>query len=346
MGSSLVIIPARVLLSCQRTQLGGWREREERRGTEPGKTKATWVSGANPSELLQRPISPDVLQHYLLGGRCALVLQLCTSSALLLAQVTEKRQKRHHQGQAGNGDANEHARVHWPCRRGTCRRAWRRADWRLPRALLFLGVFPNRDGVTVFANLTSKGCVRPADTLIGAREVSTFTGEAFALTALINVRAYGTLVQDEAFRAFTNSRRVRVTVCWARSFIAEHFALVRFIRLGCEAWSADASVVGGAHWLALKLAVRSETRIQKLHALSIHQLIAIIAEAFEAALGVNTELGTWIGPLLTVIHVLTPVSVCSQLVACLTHTGVRAWHFSVADTKMLAEFVARLNHRS
>lgn len=42
-------------------------EERERRGTEPGKTKATLVSGANLSQLLQRPISPHVLQYYLLG---------------------------------------------------------------------------------------------------------------------------------------------------------------------------------------------------------------------------------------------------------------------------------------
>lgn len=165
------------------------------------------------------------------------------------------------------------------------------------------------------------------------------------MTALINVCAYGTLVQDEALRAFTKAWGVGVTVCWARSFIAEHFAPVGIIRLRCEALSTDAIVVRGVYWLALILAFRSEARIQLLHALSVHQLIAIIAAAFEAALGVRTELRAWIGPLLTVIHVLTPMSVCRQLVACFAHTGIRAWHIRVVDAKMLAEFVAQLSHR-
>lgn len=80
---------------------------------------------------------------------------------------------------------------------------------------MVLVVFNNRTGVTVLANLASKGCVRPTVALIGAGKIATLTARAFALTALVNVHAYVTFIQDEALRTIAKVRSVRVTVSWA-----------------------------------------------------------------------------------------------------------------------------------
>ena len=120
---------------------------------------------------------------------------------------------------------------------------------------------------------------------------------------------------------------------------------MRILGFRFEALSTDTTVLGGVHRLALIFAVRSIARIQKLHALSIHQLIAIKAATFKAALGVDTDLRAWIGLLRTVIYILALVLVSRQLVARLAHTGELVWLGGVVlDAKMLTDLIARFRH--
>lgn len=163
----------------------------------PGGGREVQVPGF--SEFLRCPLSFHLLQHQLLGRDPALVLQLPPRGALLLAQVAKEGQKRHHQRQACDGDAHEHARVQGTsrCWRGACGAARSRADRGLPRAVVIVlqGALAliHLDGVTVGASLAREGRVRPADALVSAREVVALA-RADAVVTLVDVRAHGALV--------------------------------------------------------------------------------------------------------------------------------------------------------